>query len=39
VEFLSVATLLMIHLSKMAEDLIIYSTSEFGFLTLSDAYR
>ncbi|PKU33526.1 hypothetical protein llap_16168 [Limosa lapponica baueri] len=28
----------MIHLSKMAEDLIIYSTSEFGFLTLSDAY-
>ncbi|KFW86415.1 Argininosuccinate lyase, partial [Manacus vitellinus] len=38
VEFLSVATLLMIHLSKMAEDLIIYSTSEFGFLTLSDTY-
>ncbi|XP_068271555.1 argininosuccinate lyase [Nyctibius grandis] len=38
VEFLSVATLMMIHLSKMAEDLIIYSTSEFGFLTLSDAY-
>ncbi|NWV11993.1 ARLY2 lyase, partial [Ptilonorhynchus violaceus] len=38
VEFLSAATLLMIHLSKMAEDLIIYSTSEFGFLTLSDAY-
>ncbi|NXT00043.1 ARLY lyase, partial [Jacana jacana] len=38
VEFLSIATLLMIHLSKMAEDLIIYSTSEFGFLTLSDTY-
>ncbi|XP_009991604.1 PREDICTED: argininosuccinate lyase [Chaetura pelagica] len=38
VEFLSAATLLMIHLSKMAEDLIIYSTNEFGFLTLSDAY-
>ncbi|XP_071882018.1 delta-1 crystallin isoform X1 [Anas platyrhynchos] len=38
VEFLSVATLLLIHLSKMAEDLIIYSTSEFGFLTLSDAF-
>lgn len=37
-EFLSAATLLMIHLSKMAEDLIIYSTSEFGFLTLSDTY-
>ncbi|NXB99746.1 ARLY lyase, partial [Orthonyx spaldingii] len=38
VEFLSAATLLMIHLSKMAEDLIIYSTSEFGFLILSDTY-
>ncbi|XP_068271558.1 argininosuccinate lyase-like [Nyctibius grandis] len=38
VEFLSFASLLMIHLSKMAEDLIIYSTSEFGFLTLSDTY-
>ncbi|KAM6239030.1 argininosuccinate lyase-like [Spheniscus humboldti] len=38
VEFLSLATLLMIHLSKMAEDLILYSTSEFGFLTLSDTY-
>ncbi|XP_062473053.1 argininosuccinate lyase [Pezoporus occidentalis] len=38
VEFLSFATLLMIHLSKMAEDLIIYSTSEFGFVTLSDTY-
>lgn len=23
----------------MAEDLIIYSTAEFGFVTLSDAYR
>ncbi|KAM9526057.1 argininosuccinate lyase [Guaruba guarouba] len=38
VEFLSFATLLMVHLSKMAEDLIIYSTSEFGFVTLSDTY-
>jgi len=39
VELLSVATLLMIHLSKLAEDLIIFSTTEFGFVTLSDAYR
>ncbi|XP_072209360.1 argininosuccinate lyase [Excalfactoria chinensis] len=38
VELLSVATLLMIHLSKLAEDLIIFSTTEFGFVTLSDAY-
>ncbi|SCU86762.1 LADA_0E00144g1_1 [Lachancea dasiensis] len=26
------------HLSRMAEDLIAYSTSEFGFVKLSDAY-
>uniref|UniRef100_A0A8C6YR14 Delta-1 crystallin-like n=1 Tax=Nothoprocta perdicaria TaxID=30464 RepID=A0A8C6YR14_NOTPE len=37
VELLFVATLLMTHLSKLAEDLIIYSTSEFGLVTLSDA--
>lgn len=29
----------MIHMSKMAEDFIIYSTAEFGFIQLSDAYR
>ena len=28
----------MIHISRIAEDLIIYSTAEFGFVTLSDAY-
>ena len=28
----------MIHVSRIAEDLIIYSTAEFGFVTLSDAY-
>jgi len=28
----------MSHISRMAEDLIVYSTAEFGFLTLSDAY-
>ncbi|XP_064379413.1 argininosuccinate lyase-like isoform X1 [Dromaius novaehollandiae] len=38
VELLFVATLLMTHLSRLAEDLIIYSTSEFGFLTLSEAF-
>jgi argininosuccinate lyase len=27
----------MMHLSRMAEDLIIYSTAEFGFIELSDA--
>lgn len=38
-EFLMWSSLCMVHLSKLAEDLIIYSTSEFGFITLSDAYR
>ncbi len=38
-EFLQWSALLMVHMSKMAEDLIIYSTAEFGFVQLSDAYR
>ncbi|KDQ18096.1 hypothetical protein BOTBODRAFT_29416 [Botryobasidium botryosum FD-172 SS1] len=38
VEFLMWASLAMAHMSRMAEDLIIYSTAEFGFITLSDAY-
>lgn len=38
IEFLQWSSLLMIHMSKMAEDLIIYSTAEFGFVQLSDAY-
>ena len=39
VEFMMWASLVMMHMSKMAEDLILYSTAEFGFVTLSDAYR
>uniref|UniRef100_W5MDF5 Argininosuccinate lyase n=1 Tax=Lepisosteus oculatus TaxID=7918 RepID=W5MDF5_LEPOC len=38
-EFLFWASLCATHLSKLAEDLIIYSTKEFSFVTLSDAYR
>jgi argininosuccinate lyase len=38
VEFLMWSSLTMTHISRMAEDLIIYSTAEFGFITLSDAY-
>uniref|UniRef100_A0A3P8P1X2 Argininosuccinate lyase n=2 Tax=Astatotilapia calliptera TaxID=8154 RepID=A0A3P8P1X2_ASTCA len=37
-EFLFWASLCLTHLSKMAEDLILYSTKEFSFITLSDAY-
>ena len=39
VEFMMWASLAMTHVSRMAEDLVIYSTAEFGFVTLSDAYR
>lgn len=39
VEFLFWASLCSTHLSKMAEDLMLYSTKEFSFVTLSDAYR
>lgn len=38
VEFLSWASLMITHLSRWAEDLIIYSSGEFGFVKLSDAY-
>lgn len=37
-EFLFWATLTMVHLSRLAEDLIIFSSREFGFVTLADAY-
>lgn len=39
IETLMWTSLVGIHLSKLAEDLIIYSSSEFGFVQLSDAYR
>ncbi|PBK96737.1 argininosuccinate lyase [Armillaria gallica] len=38
VEVLMWSSLATTHLSRMSEDLIIYSTAEFGFVTLSDAY-
>ena len=36
IEFLSNAALLLTHASRLAEDWIIYSTEEFGFLELSE---
>ena len=38
-EFLFWSSLTMVHISRFAEDLIIYSTGEFGFVSLADAYR
>ncbi|XP_055996779.1 argininosuccinate lyase-like isoform X2 [Ostrea edulis] len=37
-EFLFWASLVGTHLSRWAEDLILYSSKEFGFVTLADAY-
>jgi len=37
-EFLFWAALLQTHLSRLAEDLIIWSSAEFGFVELDDAY-
>ena len=38
VEFLASAALIQTHLSNLAEDLIIWSSQEFGFVQLDDAY-
>jgi len=37
-EFAFAGSLLSAHLSRLAEDLILFSSSEFGFLRFSDAY-
>ena len=37
IEFIYIAANTMMHLSRLAEDLIIYSTQEFGFIKLGDA--
>lgn len=37
-EFLQWGSMFMGHISRWSEDLILYSTAEFGFVTVSDAY-
>jgi argininosuccinate lyase len=37
-EFLGTAAIIMIHLSRLAEELILWSGAEFGFVELPDAY-
>jgi argininosuccinate lyase len=37
-EFLFDAALLGVHLSRLGEDLVLYSSAEFGFVTMDDAY-
>ncbi|WP_342525529.1 argininosuccinate lyase [Chryseomicrobium sp. FSL W7-1435] len=38
VEFLSASSLLMTHLSRLAEEIILWSSQEFSFIELSDAF-
>lgn len=38
VEFISVSAILMMHLSRLAEDLILWSSREFGFAELDESY-
>lgn len=37
-EFLFVAAMIGVHLSKLAEQIIVFTSAEFGFMELSDAY-
>ena len=37
-EFIFVASLLMMHMSRFCEDLVIWSTDEFQFVEISDAF-
>ena len=38
VEFISASALIMMHLSRLSEELILWSSREFGFIELDDAY-
>ncbi|HME73701.1 MAG TPA: argininosuccinate lyase [Myxococcota bacterium] len=37
-EFLAAGAIAMVHLSRLAEELVLWSTTEFGFIELADAY-
>ncbi|MBT8332382.1 MAG: argininosuccinate lyase, partial [Deltaproteobacteria bacterium] len=38
IEFVSAASICMMHLSRLAEELIVWSSSEFNFIELPDAF-
>ena len=38
VEFMAAASLCMVHFSRLSEELILWSTSEFGFVEIGDAF-
>ncbi|MDO4542829.1 MAG: argininosuccinate lyase, partial [Bacillota bacterium] len=38
IEFLAAASLIMMHLSRFAEEIILWSSGEFAFVTMDDGY-
>ena len=38
IEFLAASALLMVHLSRLSEELVLWSTEEFGFVEIPDAF-
>jgi len=38
IEFSAAAALIAVHLSRLSEDLILWASSEFGFIRIADAY-
>src|SRR5207247_9126054 len=38
VEFAAAAALIMVHLSRFAEELVIWSSPQFGFVTVADRF-
>ena len=37
IEFLNAASLIMVHLSRLSEEMILWSSQEFGFISLTDS--
>lgn len=38
IEFLAACSIIMMHLSRFCEELVLWSSSEFGFVEMDDAY-
>ena len=38
IEFVSACSQIMMHLSRLSEELVLWSSPEFGFITISDAF-
>lgn len=38
IEFVSACAQIMMHLSRLSEELVVWSSSEFGFITISDGF-